>query len=193
MNRRYSTLAAAGLLAGLRLAPAASVRADAVSDFYKGRDLNWILSAGAGGGYAAYARLFAPHFERHIPGTPKIVIQNMPGAGGIRAMNYLASVAAKDGSVMGLVHSSVPFAPLYGVVGPISIRANSAGSAPWQLLDHVCFLDKVWRDAGEGFVRGWALCRWRHGRGLANGNIAGLAERFAGHEDTHHLGLSRRQ
>jgi tripartite-type tricarboxylate transporter receptor subunit TctC len=92
-----------------------SVRAD--DDFYKGRQISWILSADAGGGYASYARAFAPFFTRHIPGKPNIVIQHMPGAGGIRAMNYLDSVAPKDGAVLGLVHSSVPFAPLFGIKG----------------------------------------------------------------------------
>jgi tripartite-type tricarboxylate transporter receptor subunit TctC len=85
--------------------------------FYKGRQISWILSADAGGGYASYARAFAPFFASHIPGKPNIVIQHMPGAGGIRAMNYLDSVAPKDGTVLGLVHSSVPFAPLFGIKG----------------------------------------------------------------------------
>jgi tripartite-type tricarboxylate transporter receptor subunit TctC len=91
--------------------------ADPIAEFYKGRQINWILSAGAGGGYAAYAHAFAPFFSRHIPGNPNIVVQNMPGAGGIRAMIYLSTVAPKDGTTIGLVHSSVPFAPLYGIKG----------------------------------------------------------------------------
>ena len=70
---------------------------------------------GAGGGYASYAEAFAPYFSAHIPGKPNIVIQNMPGGGGLRAMLYLYSVAPKDGTTLGLVHSSVPFAPLYGI------------------------------------------------------------------------------
>jgi tripartite-type tricarboxylate transporter receptor subunit TctC len=114
MRWRFSTLAAA--LLGLWLG-AGAASADPIADFYKGKQVNWILSAGAGGGYAAYALAFAPHFSAHIPGNPKIVVQNMPGAGGIRAMLYLQSVAPKDGTTIGLVHSSVPFAPLYGIKG----------------------------------------------------------------------------
>jgi tripartite-type tricarboxylate transporter receptor subunit TctC len=91
--------------------------ADPIADFYKGKQLNWILSAGAGGGYSSYAHVFAPWFAAHIPGKPNIVVQNMPGAGGIRAMIYLQNVAPKDGSTIGLVHSSVPYAPLYGIRG----------------------------------------------------------------------------
>ena len=110
---RWSYLALAGSLA---LVPSAA-SADPIADFYKGKQINWILSAGAGGGYAAYALAFAPYFTAHIPGNPHIVVQNMPGAGGIRAMLYLQSVAPKDGTTIGLVHSSVPFAPLYGIKG----------------------------------------------------------------------------
>jgi tripartite-type tricarboxylate transporter receptor subunit TctC len=101
---------------GLHLTTVAA-GADPVADFYKGKQISWILSAGAGGGYSAYAHAFAPFFAQHIPGKPDIVIQNMPGAGGIKAMNYLMSAAPKDGTTIGLVHSSVSFAPLYGMHG----------------------------------------------------------------------------
>jgi tripartite-type tricarboxylate transporter receptor subunit TctC len=113
MNR----LTAAALAAGCTLAIATPSQADAVADFYKGKQVNWVLSAGAGGGYASYAHAFAPYFQKHIPGNPNIVVQNMPGAGGIRAMMFFNSVAPKDGATIGLVHSSVPFAPLFGLKG----------------------------------------------------------------------------
>jgi tripartite-type tricarboxylate transporter receptor subunit TctC len=105
-----SVVAAAALVSG-------AAAADPIADFYKGKQINWILSAGAGGGYASYAHAFAPYLSAHIPGKPNIIVQNMPGAGGIRAMVYLSTVAPKDGTTMGLVHSSVPFAPLYGIKG----------------------------------------------------------------------------
>src|SRR5580692_5416025 len=98
----------------LALSVCSGARADSIADFYRGHSISLILSAGAGGGYASYAQAFAPYFGAHIPGNPNIVIRNMPGGGGIRAMLYLNSVAPKDGTTLGLVHSSVPFAPLYG-------------------------------------------------------------------------------
>jgi tripartite-type tricarboxylate transporter receptor subunit TctC len=101
------------LASALLIQPVA--RADPIADFYKGRTISWILSAGPGGGYSSYALAFAPYFSAHIPGNPNIVVQNMPGGGGIRAMLYLNDVAPKDGTTLGLVHSSVPFAPLYGI------------------------------------------------------------------------------
>ena len=116
MSRRFHM--AAAIAAGLTLAAAApSVKADPIEDFYKGKQINWILSAGAGGGYSSYAHAFQTYFQKHIPGQPNIIVQNMPGAGGIRAMMFFASVAPKDGTTMGLVHSSVPFAPLFGLQG----------------------------------------------------------------------------
>lgn len=108
-----ATLAGVAMLA----LGAGAAAADPIAEFYKGKAINWILSAGAGGGYASYAHTFAPFLSKHIPGNPNIVIQNMPGAGGIRAMLYLNNVAPKDGTTIGLVHSSVPFAPLYGTKG----------------------------------------------------------------------------
>jgi tripartite-type tricarboxylate transporter receptor subunit TctC len=113
MEYRLKLLGAA--IVGLLFGSAAG--ADPIADFYKDKQISWILSADAGGGYSTYAFAFAPFFSEHIPGKPKVIVQNMPGAGGIRAMNYLMSVAPKDGTTIGLVHSSVPFAPLYGMEG----------------------------------------------------------------------------
>src|SRR5258705_4021585 len=114
MMRRWMLHAIAAGLMALALAPSL-VRADPISDFYKGRQITMMLSADAGGGYGSYANAFAPYLSQHIPGKPKIIVQYMPGAGGLRAMNYLYSAAPKDGSTIALVHSSVPFAPVYGM------------------------------------------------------------------------------
>src|SRR4029077_10957166 len=113
MMRWTHVLLASACLA-LALQPEPS-RAAAAEDFYKNKQMIMIMSADAGGGYASYANAFAPYLSAHIPEKPRIVIQYMPGAGGIRAMNYLYASAPKDGSVIALVHSSVPLAPLYGL------------------------------------------------------------------------------
>jgi tripartite-type tricarboxylate transporter receptor subunit TctC len=110
MRRRF--IAAA--LAMLGLAPAA-VHAAPADDFYKGKQINLIMSTDAGGGYAAYANTLAPFLSAHLPGRPRIVVQYMPGAGGIRAMNYLYSAAPKDGTRIAMVHAMSPYAPLFGV------------------------------------------------------------------------------
>ncbi len=84
---------------GLALLDAAS--GAAAIDFYAGRQLDLIVGSGPGGGYDTYARLLARHLPRYLPGNPAIVVQNMPGAGGLRAANYLYNVAPKDGTSIG--------------------------------------------------------------------------------------------
>ncbi|MGH6770288.1 MAG: hypothetical protein ACRECO_14840, partial [Xanthobacteraceae bacterium] len=98
-------------LAGFSAAPAG---AETAAAFYKGKDLRMIVSTTAGTGYDVYARAVARHLTRHIPGNPKIVVQNMPGAGGITAANHIYSVAAADGTVFGMIQNTVPFEPLIG-------------------------------------------------------------------------------
>src|SRR5262249_53603526 len=107
----------AATLAALVTLGTSAASADPLADVYNGKSINWILSAGAGGGSSSYAHVFAPYLSAHIPGKPNVIVQNMPGAGGIRAMIYLNNVAPKDGTTIGMVHSSVPFAPLYGIRG----------------------------------------------------------------------------
>jgi tripartite-type tricarboxylate transporter receptor subunit TctC len=80
--------------------------------FYKGKTIDMMVGSEAGSGYDAYARLVANHYGKHIAGHPNIVVKQMIGAGGIVATNYLAKIAAKDGSVIGQVQNTVPFQPL---------------------------------------------------------------------------------
>ncbi len=81
---------AAALSALCHVLPAA---ADEVADFYKGRPLNIIVGYGPGGGYDAYTRALSGHMSRFIPGNPQLVVQYMPGAGSLRAANFIANVA----------------------------------------------------------------------------------------------------
>ena len=107
----------------------AAARADDVEDFYKGKQINLDPQCRGRRRLCAICFAFAPFFSAHIPGRPNIVVQNMPGGGGLRAMGYFISVAPRDGTTLGLVHSSVPFAPLYGIKGAHSIRGRCTGSA----------------------------------------------------------------
>ena len=86
----------------------------AAEDFYRGKTLRLIVPSDVGGGYDLYARTFATHLRRHIPGEPTIVVQNRPGGGGLLAANYLFNVAPKDGLAIGLVQRGVPFYPFFG-------------------------------------------------------------------------------
>lgn len=98
-----------GLAALLALAPASSRAAD----FYAGRTLTIVVGNDVGGGFDAYARLFARHLPRVVPGQPSIVVQNMPGAGSAVATSYIARVASKDGTVIGAITPGAIVAPLF--------------------------------------------------------------------------------
>jgi tripartite-type tricarboxylate transporter receptor subunit TctC len=97
------------------LASTASVaRAQAVADFYRGKTVSLVVSTATGGGYDAMARAIARFIGRHMPGNPSVLVRNMPGAGGITAMNYLYNAAEKDGTVIGVVQNTTPLEPLFG-------------------------------------------------------------------------------
>ncbi|MFN3892293.1 MAG: Bug family tripartite tricarboxylate transporter substrate binding protein [Beijerinckiaceae bacterium] len=104
--------AACLVIAGMALAGPVAAQT-AVSDFYKGRTVAIIVGFPPGGGYDVYARVLSRHIGRHIPGSPTIVVQNMPGAGSLNLANHIYSVAPKDGSVLGSVESGAPFEFFY--------------------------------------------------------------------------------
>jgi tripartite-type tricarboxylate transporter receptor subunit TctC len=106
-------IAAAATLLFACLAPAAQAQ-NAVEDFYKGRQINLIVGYGPGGGYDITARLLARHLGDYIPGHPAIVVQNMVGAGSMRAANYLYVSAPKDGTTFGVIGRDMP---LVGFIG----------------------------------------------------------------------------
>jgi tripartite-type tricarboxylate transporter receptor subunit TctC len=141
-------VAAAVLIA---LATGTARAQDSVAQFYKGKQINLYVGSSAGGGYDTYARLLARRFSGYIPGNPTIVVQNMPGAGSIKAANYLYNIAPKDGTTFGGFSRGAFLDPLlgraegvqyvaakYGWLGSISnevgvcaFRADS-GIATWQ-------------------------------------------------------------
>ena len=86
----------------------------AQAPFYQGKTIRIVISTGVAGGYAEYAHALADHMGDHIAGHPNFIIQSMPGAGGLLATNYLYTQAPRDGTTIGIVHSSVPLTPLWG-------------------------------------------------------------------------------
>ncbi len=101
--------------------PAAA--ADEAADFYRGRTITVIVGFGAGGGYDLYARLLAHYLGNHIAGQPNVVVQNMEGAGSVRAANYVYSVAPKDGTVIAAVNQNMP---MYQMLGGAGAQFNAA-------------------------------------------------------------------
>jgi len=88
--------------------------AESIADFYRGRAIELDVGTGVGGGYDANARLVARHLGRFLPGSPTIVVNNVPGGGGIRAANALYNKSARDGSVMGTFSNAMITEPLLG-------------------------------------------------------------------------------
>ncbi|MDA1326519.1 MAG: tripartite tricarboxylate transporter substrate-binding protein [Proteobacteria bacterium] len=86
---------------------AQTASADAITDFYKGKQVSFNVGASAGGGFGIYARIFASHFGKYVPGKPTIVVQHMQGSGGVKAANFVYNVAPKDGSVIHMPVSSI--------------------------------------------------------------------------------------
>lgn len=97
-------MAGASLLLG---SWSATASADEVADFFRGKTITLIVGAGPGGGFDLYSRTLSQHMSRHLPGNPNIVLQFMPGAGSIKATNYVYQVSPRDGSVIALPSQSV--------------------------------------------------------------------------------------
>ena len=84
-------------------------RADEVADFYRGKTMTMFIGYPSGGGYDLYARTIARHIVRHIPGSPAMISQNMPGASSMLLGNHIARVAPRDGTALAAVNSALLF------------------------------------------------------------------------------------
>jgi tripartite-type tricarboxylate transporter receptor subunit TctC len=91
------------LIAGLLALMLSPVKADPVADFYRGKTVRVIVGYGPGGSYDLYGRLAVEFLGRYIPGNPTVIAANMPGAGGMKAVDYIYNVAPRDGTQLGSV------------------------------------------------------------------------------------------
>src|SRR5262245_34475164 len=98
----------------LACASAAPAQAQPAADFYKGKQIRFVVGTASGQDYDLWARLIGRHITRHIPGTPTLIVENMPGAGHILATNNLYNVAARDGTVIGMVSRNMTDAAVMG-------------------------------------------------------------------------------
>jgi len=110
------------LLLALSLLPATGDDAAAQASL-AGKTVTIYVSFGPGGGYDLYARVLGRHMPRHLPGTPSMVVSNMPGAASVRAANYVYSVAPADGTALGIVAQSIGEEQLLGTPG-VSYEVN---------------------------------------------------------------------
>lgn len=93
-------------------AASAAPTQDPVAAFYQGKTVKIIVGYTPGGGYDTYARTLSAHIGKHIPGNPTVIVENMDGAGSIKALNYIYTAAPKDGTVFGTFGRGLPEAEL---------------------------------------------------------------------------------
>ena len=111
-----------GALLALATMLAAPAAAQDVAEFYKGKTVSILMGTGPGASYDLYGRTIAEHISRHIPGQPTIIVEYMPGAGGVVAANHIYGIAPQDGTKILLSHAI----PLSEKLEPTGVRFQSA-------------------------------------------------------------------
>src|SRR4051812_2859247 len=109
---KYAWAAGAAFGAVVALSVSAAQAQTSVADFYRGKQIQLRIGSAPGAGYDIAGRLVAPYIAKHLPGSPTIIVQNVPGAGSLTLANQLYNNAPKDGSVIGMVTNGMPSAPL---------------------------------------------------------------------------------
>jgi tripartite-type tricarboxylate transporter receptor subunit TctC len=116
----YCAIAAAGVATGT-IAPAWG--ADGAADFYRGKSIQVILASGAGGVYSIIVQLLGRYLPAHMPGAPALVPQYMPGAGGVKAANYLYNIAPRDGTAIGALFKDTA---IFQVLRPKGVKYDAS-------------------------------------------------------------------
>src|SRR5688572_1777524 len=101
---------------------AAPTAAQSVAEFYKGKSITILMGTQPGGSYDLYGRVIGEHLSRYIPGNPTVIMEHMPGAGGVIAGNHLYGPGPQDGTKILLSHSI----PLAEKLEPKGVRFESA-------------------------------------------------------------------
>lgn len=99
---------------GLGASALAQSKSATPAELYAGKTVSIVVGFSTGGSFDLYARTISRHMPRHIPGNPTVIVQNMPGAGSLKAVEYLFQIAPRDGTVIGTFNHTVPIEPLLG-------------------------------------------------------------------------------
>lgn len=138
LTRNASALVA--VVTALIASPAAAQQSAA--DFYKGKTLTMVMGTGPGASYDAYGRTIAEYLGKHIPGRPTIVVEHMPGAGGIVAGNHIYGPAPQDGTRLLLSHAL----PLMERMTPKGVRYESRKMQWLGSYDAIAQMMTLWHD-----------------------------------------------
>jgi tripartite-type tricarboxylate transporter receptor subunit TctC len=146
-------------MASLVMVPAL---APAVAQEFSARNVNVVVGFPPGGGYDTYARVFARHFGRHLPGNPGVVVQNQPGGGSLNLANATANTAPADGSHVALINSAAALEPVLGnpqakfdtsrLVWIGKINSDPVSCAAWHKSGIMTWDDAVSRNGRFGGV-----------------------------------------
>ena len=117
-----------------------ALAADNDDTFYRGKQIRLVVSTDTGGAYDNYARIMAPIFREHIPGNPTVIVQNMPGASGLKAANYMAALAPRDGTVIASAQASI-----------LTLQFTSPGSTAFD-ANKFAWIGSITNDPFIGYV-----------------------------------------
>lgn len=122
---------------------AAPATAQTPADFYKGKTVTILMGTGPGGSYDVYGRTIAEHLGRHIPGRPNMVVEHMPGAGGVVAANHVYGPGPQDGSKLLLSHAL----PLIERMSPKGVQFESRKLQWLGSYDAIAQMMSIWHEA----------------------------------------------
>jgi len=125
------------------IAAASPAKAESVAEFYKGKTIAIVMGTGPGGSFDLYGRTIAEHIVRHIPGNPNVIVEHMPGAGGVIAANHIYSTAPQDGTKMLLSHAI----PLSEKLTPTGVRFESTKFHWLGAYDAIAQMMMLWHTA----------------------------------------------
>jgi tripartite-type tricarboxylate transporter receptor subunit TctC len=120
---------------------------------YQGKTVTVVVGTDAGGGFDIYGRAVARHIQKHLPGQPNVIVQNMPGAGSMKAAEYLYGIAPKDGTVIAIVFPAALTEPLIAAPGKLRYDPTKFGylgtadSATWLCITSGKSKIKTFEDA----------------------------------------------
>jgi tripartite-type tricarboxylate transporter receptor subunit TctC len=145
MKARLRIRVAAGMLLATQIAGGVSAEAQSLEDFFKAQPFTILVGYPPGAGYDMYARLIARHLGQYLPGTPRVIVQNMPGAGSLSAANNLYNIAKQDGSIIGTFSRGITMLPIVDSAGVRydPLKFNWIGSPSSEVS-----LALAWHDSG---------------------------------------------
>lgn len=151
-NIRLKLISGAAVALAAAAAPALAQQGapSSAEAFYKGKQVSFVVGLAAGGGYDQYARTIARHLDRHLPGKPTIVVQNMTGAAGMRATNWMYQIAPRDGATIGMTQRSVIVEPLYGTKEAIFDPTKFSWIAS---VNDEAYIAVTWKDRGINSIK----------------------------------------